>query len=40
MTIIDLLFIFFVLASLTPSYSKKMLEAARVRMLRHRGSAA
>jgi ClpP class serine protease len=34
MTIIDLLIIFFVLASLTPLVQQKMLEAARVRMLR------
>lgn len=34
MSIVDLLFIFFVIASLTPIVQQKMLEAARVRMLR------
>jgi ClpP class serine protease len=34
MNIVDLLFIFFVLASLTPLVQQKMLEAARVRILR------
>src|SRR4030065_266048 len=35
MSIVDLLFIFFIIASLTPIVQQKMLEAARMRMLRN-----